>query len=616
MRPNYYRRKIIINWGLSWRWIFRIILVVALYFSYLEVQKKIREVKSKKAAQEQVAIAKNYVGQNKVYLAIDTLRKALGFSPKYVPAMRLLAQILDGLDDKRCLEYYRLVVFSNAILPGEIEYATGGGNLDAFFGGDSNYELKGSNFDFAQNAEINPQADADDLLKLIQAAIKFKECNLANFAAKIAADRFHKPALPYSVSAQIKEIEGDKRAQEIALRNAVEIEESKSTLIALARFLISNDIARRKSAEICDILQKVSTMGGDESRDALILGLNADLVPAENKAEWLQKFRNHPSADLKSLLLADQYEITAMPNSRSAILKAVLKRSGKLSLPDKVLVGDWLFKQSEPKMALELIPLKEAITSKISFLLWMRAARQVGYWKEIIGALQGTQNPLPYFEGIPYLTEALQKVGENEKSLSAYQEAIQKASKQPTELQAILEGFIMTNQWPLFLANANRILDNTKVARVGLDRFDALTAKYRNTVNRFELYDLALKSPVLCDDQEVIQKLQFLKLVLGKPVEADALKSALIKNPGDLQCRLNLVLAYLKQGKKAKAIYEFISPDNKIELGLFEPSQKIVAVAVLAADSRRNEALQLAATINREMISTQEEALLKSFLIQ
>jgi hypothetical protein len=357
-------------------------------------------------------------------------------------------------------------------------------------------------------------------------------------------------------------------------------------------------------------------MGGDESRDALILGLNADLVPAENKAEWLQKFRNHPSADLKSLLLADQYEITAMPNSRSAILKAVLKRSGKLSLPDKVLVGDWLFKQSEPKMALELIPLKEAITSKISFLLWMRAARQVGYWKEITGALQGTQNPLPYFEGIPYLTEALQKVGDNEKSHSAYQEAIQKASKQPTELQAILEGFIMTNQWPLFLANANRILDNTKVARVGLDRFDALTAKYRNTVNRFELYDLALKSPVLCDDQEVIQKLQFLKLVLGKPVEADALKSALIKNPGDLQCRLNLVLAYLKQGKKAKAIYEFISPDNKIELGLFEPSQKIVAVAVLAADSRRNEALQLAATINREMISTQEEALLKSFLIQ
>jgi hypothetical protein len=125
-----------------------------------------------------------------------------------------------------------------------------------------------------------------------------------------------------------------------------------------------------------------------------------------------------------------------------------------------------------------------------------------------------------------------------------------------------------------------------------------------------------LKSPVLCDDQEVIQKLQFLKLVLGKPVEADALKSALIKNPGDLQCRLNLVLAYLKQGKKAKAIYEFISPDNKIEVGLFEPSQKIVAVAVLVADSRRNEALQLAATINREMISTQEEALLKSFLIQ
>jgi len=616
VRPNYYRRKIVLNWGLSWRWICRIILVLALYFFCIEVQTKIREVRAKKSAEELVAIAQSYVGQNKAFLAVDTLRKALGLSPKYVPAMRLLAQILDDLDDKRCLEYYRLVVFSNSILPGEIEYGSGGRNLDAFFGGGENYELKGSNFDFAQNAEINPQANADDLLKLIQAAIKFRECNLATFVAKIASDRFHRPALIYSVSAQIKEIEGDKRAQEIALRNAVEIEESKSTLIALARFLIVNDIARRKSAEICDILQKVSTMGGEESRDALILALNADLVPAENKAEWLQKFRNHPSADLKSLLLADQYEITFMPDSRSAILKAVLKRSGKLSLPDKVLVGDWLFKQSEPKMTLELIPLKEAITSKISFLLWMRSARQVGYWKEIIGALQGAENPLPYFEGIPYLTEALQKVGDNEKSQSTYQEAIQKASNQPTELQAILEGFIMTNQWPIFLANANRILDNTKVARVGLDRFDALTAKYRNTVNTFELYDLAFKSPFLCDDQEVFQKLQFLKMVLGKPVDADALKSALIKNPGDLQCRLNLVLAYLRQGKKAKAIYEFISPNHKIELGQLEPTQKIVAVAVLVADSRMNEALQLADTINREMISTQEEAFLKSLLIQ
>jgi len=614
VRPNYYRRKIILNWGLSWRWILRILIVLGLYFTYIEAQKRIREIKSKKGAEEQVNIAKSYYSQNKVYLAIDTLRKSLGLSPRYVPAMRLLAQILDSLDDKRCLEYYRLVVFSNAILPGEIEYGSGAGNLDAFFGGDGNYELKGSNFDFAQNAEINPQANADDLLRLIQAAIKFREFNLATFVAKIASDRFHKPALPYSVSAQVKEVEGDKRAQEIALRNAVEIEESKSTLIALARFLISNDIARRKSEEICDILQKVSTMGGEESRDALILALNADLVPAENKSEWLQKFRKHPSADLKSLLLADQYEITSMPKSRSKVLDAVLKRSGKLSLPDKVLVGDWLFKQSEPKMALELIPLTEAITSKSSFLLWIRCGRQLGYWKEIIGALQGAQNPLPYFEGIPYLTEALQKVGDNEKSRATYQEAIQKASKQPTELQAILEGFITTNQWTLFLANANRILDNTKVARTGLDRFDSLTAKYRNTVNTFELYDLALKSPILCENQEVIQKIQFLKMVLGKPVDADALKTALIKNPGDLQCRLNLVLAYLKQGKKAKAIYEFISPDNKIELSLLEPSQKIVAVAVLMSDSRMSEAIQLAATINREMISTQEEMLLKSYL--
>lgn len=614
MRPNYYRRKIILNWGLSWKWIFRILLVVALYFFCLEVQKKIREQKSKNAAEEQVAIARNYVGQNKVYTAIDTLRKALGLSPRYVPAMRLLAQVLDGLNDKRCLEYYRLIVFSNAILPGEIEYGSGGGNLDAFFGGDGNYELKGSNFDFSQNAEINPEANVDDFLKLIQAATKFQEFNLATLVAKIASDRFHKPALPYAVLAQFKEFEGDKRGQEIALRNAVEIEESKSTLIALARFLISNDIARRKTEEICDILQKVSTMDGEESRDALILALNADLVPAEDKSEWLQRFRNHPAADLKSLLMADQYEITAMPKSRPAILAALLKRSTKLSLPDKVLVGDWLFKQSEPKMVLELMPLNEAITSKLSFLLWIRCARQLGYWKDIIAALESAQNRLAYFEGIPYLTEALQNVGDTEKSRAIYQEAIQKASKQTTELQAILEGCISTNQWPLFMANANRILDNTKAARSGLDRFDHLTDKYRNSLYTYELYDMALKSPVLCEDPEVIQKIQFLNMVLGKHVDADVLKSALIKNPSDLQCRLNLVLAYLKQGKKAKAIYEFINPDNKIEISRLEPSQKIVAVAVLVADSRMNEALQLAGTINHEMLSTQEEALLKSFI--
>ena len=615
MRPNYYRRRIILNWGLSARWIFRILCLVGIWFLAEEGFEKFKEIKARSYAVDLVEVAKKQLVNDRRDLAVISLRSAVDLSPECLPALRLLGQVLDENNDRRAMDCYRFVVFNKSILPGELANLGSGTSASAFFSDGENTELTGANFDFKSSANFAKGVSKDDVNRLIWAAVKYGESRIAIQVANMAARVWKQPALPDLIRAAIHQMEGNLVEQERDLRNAVARQENQETLSALSTFLMQQkDADTIHAAELGGIFQKMAALGEEIGRDALRTGIEMGIVPLSQREAWLRQYRNHPAADHASRLVADDLEMRLNPSLRQNIIQRVLDQSRSLTARSRLDSIKWLLAQNEPSAALTLMPLIEAIRDEEFFLLWLKVAGVAGNWKDVESALQLPENPLRPYQKLPLLAVAIGKRGDTSGMHEIFRKALQLTSKNPEELSSVLQGLLRMGEWNLFKSHAGVLFENPEFARKSLAQFESILAADRDASRFLALYEQAFESSFFSKDPLLIYKLDRLKILLGVPPSLEDQLARLLNDPNNQAFRMNCVLTLLKSGKKARAVYEFSNRQNKIRPESLDPEQKVVFVGVLMAESRVKEAREFASGIPRKKLTREDEALLDGFL--
>ena len=615
MRPNYYRRRIILNWGLSARWIFRILCLVGIWFLAKEGFEKFKEIKARSDAAGLVELAKKQLVNDKRDLALASLRGAVDMSPDFLPALRLLGQVLDENGDRRAIDCYRFVVFNKSILPGELANLGSGNAADAFFADGGGGELTGANFDFKHSVNFAKGVTKDDVNRLIWAAVKYGDSRIAIQVANMAARVWKQPAMSDLIRAAIHQAEGNIVEQEKDLRNAVLKEESLETLSALSTFLVQQkDAGTIHASELLGLFQKTAALGGEIGRDALRTGIEMGIVPLSQRDAWLKQYRNHPAANQSSRLVADDLEMRLNPRSRQEVINRIIDESRALPAGQRFAVVRWLLNQNEPVAAFSLIPLIEAIRDEESFDLWLDVAGASGHWKDVEFALQSPENPLKPYLALPRLAVAIGKRGDTAGMHETFRKALQLTSKNPKELLSVLLGLLRMGEWSLFKSHAGVLFENPEFARKSLAQFESILAADRDASRFLALYEQAFESSFFSKDPLLIYKLDRLKILLGVPPSIEDQQARLIKEPNNQAWRMNYVLTLLKSGKKARAVYEFSNTLNKIRPESLDPEQKVVFVGVLMAESRVKEAREFASGIPRKKLTREDEALLDGFL--
>ncbi|MEN9469989.1 MAG: hypothetical protein RL630_1722, partial [Verrucomicrobiota bacterium] len=124
------------------------------------------------------------------------------------------------------------------------------------------------------------------------------------------------------------------------------------------------------------------------------------------------------------------------------------------------------------------------------------------------------------------------------------------------------------------------------------------------------VYEIAASAPALKNDLTLQNDIDYLSLILGRPVDARAIALRSEANPRDFSFRVTHALALLKagEGRKALEVLENCEPD--VHVLTLPPHHKAIVAAAMASAGKQNEALQVAYQIAPMAVSQQEAAFL------
>lgn len=572
MHPVFYQRRLTPNFGIGKGLFYKLLKWGFIFFVGFWIVSFFRSQLAQAEAQRYSDLAMKQLAANKTKEARASVVLALGAYPEHVDAARLMARLLDAEGDARST-YYHLIVTKSR------------------------------------------RASLEDFKNRVKALVKYGEHSEAQVVAKRVADRWKEPAYPYLIKAESFASQGNFSAQENELRLALGVQENHATLSALVQYLMGRpDLLPSRAPEIRHLLQKMSKFNDAEGLYALRLGLLTPGLVNNDRMKWIEQYRSHPAATSESLLLADEIQIQLDPSAREGLIQAQVKRASNLRFEQRKPVIQWMLKNNQPEAALALLPLAEAIQSREAFLLWIEAASGGGRWSEIDAALRNSANPLPACDTLPLLAQSLKMRGDLANADALYRKAIELQKSQPAAMGDLFRHLILASEWALVRENLPVLFQDPAFAFENFKLLVPLVRSQRDSQHLLEFLDGAIKSPSLQNEPLVWDSLDNTKLILKMPVSLVELESRVNRYPSNIHYRMTYVLGLLCEGRKAKAIFELENGDHRVNLASLGPWQKAIFASVLAVNDRLKEAQRLAEAIPQGSLTTQEAALLSSFL--
>jgi hypothetical protein len=135
-------------------------------------------------------------------------------------------------------------------------------------------------------------------------------------------------------------------------------------------------------------------------------------------------------------------------------------------------------------------------------------------------------------------------------------------------------------------------------------------AARRDLARTLKAYEIASQVEGVGGDLTMQNDRDYLALVLGRPVDAQAVAGRSEANPRDFSFRVTSAMALMRagRGKEALKVLEDCEPDVHVES--LVPSQRMVVASALAAAGKTREAEYVAATILPASLSGQEAVFL------
>jgi hypothetical protein len=353
--------------------------------------------------------------------------------------------------------------------------------------------------------------------------------------------------------------------------------------------------------------------GNDEiALEALAVALAGGVAPEEKRSEFVSSIRMHPKPSEKILLLADTAELAIDPSSKPRVVEGLVRRLKNGKIADRVTGAMWLNSQGQPREVLELIRPEDAISNAAAMRTWLDSVAALGDWNAMLGVLARKDVPLPPHMVRVYTARALKMDGRPAEGEAAYRAALEEFRDKPQEIGEVLEYLHRSGEYAIFdeglqvqLAKPGEALDIVvRMVPVVLDARDSKRMR--------DFIAMALESPNLAGNPAIRNDADYLDLVLGRPVDAAALRQRQSENPGDAALLFTLALERLKNGNPRESLA--LIENAGIDPRALAPNHLTVLACVLAANGRPEAALQVAARIPASRISNEELEMLKSFL--
>jgi thioredoxin-like negative regulator of GroEL len=514
-------------------------------------------------------MAEGYAADGKMQEAMMSADTALRLDPKQPGALRFMAEIFeaDGRSNQAMELYGRL-------------YQSGGGTLE-------------------------------DLKKQALNALRAGYTDPANYWAQLVAEK-GEPDFPAVLQAEVKVRSGESAEALGILREAVSHHGGRNSRLALLRLLLAAPNADNRNAEISEQLLKLQDGSDAAALEALSVGVSTDLLPPETRLEWIKQIRQHPIKRLPLLLFTDTTEVQLDPASQLRVAAELVQRVRGRSLQDRLQAAQWLLWKGQPRDALEILPLKDALPRADAMRTWVDLAAAIGEWKTLREALAVPTNPLPGHISKIYTARAFKMSGRDAEGDALYRAALEEYKEKPAESVEMLEYLHRSGEYGLFDASLPYQLAKPGNAMVAMQSLVPVVAEARDSTRLRQLFQMAQDCETLKDNNLILNDAAYLDLVLGRPTDTAALEKRFQEHPSDPAVRFTLALAKLQQGQKLPALTLLqqanIPPQN------LPPNQLLILASVLAANNEPEKAIAVARLIPAVKISNQELEILKSHL--
>ncbi len=573
MRPVFYQRRLSPNFGLSGKWIYRVLLALVVAFvvhrAYL-LGKGVLDA-SKSARLSESAEAEFQSGRTRE--AMTQLKQAVTLDPENTRALRLMARLLDLEGSPQALEFHRLLEESGG---------TGAG----------------------------------DWRLMALSAARHGELERALYAANAYRRESGDAAFPHLVESIAHGAAGDPVAQEKALRAAIAEREDAETLGALADFLLSDhEILDLNATEISRLLRRVASIDkGAPGLRALRTGLSAGILSEEDFGEWIELYRSHPAASASSRIDAAGLEIGRNPASAQRVMGRLLDSLANASFADRVAAARWFLDRGNPAAAQSVLPLESARADRDALGLWLESAAALGQWSLLEAELASPSAVLPDSTRLPVLARARKEQGLVAEAANLRNEALSRFRGDPPAFSDVLRNLLAAGEWDLFEKNLPVLANDPLQGAEALKQLVPVARSHRDSMRLLALYEKSVRNPVLAQDPFVLDRLQFNRLILGKPVAIEDVEFRLRLAGDNPDFHITAALGMLVNGRKAKALHLLEEGPVSLDPDRLEPRQRAVFAAVLAANGRNEEALRMAAGIPRRLLTREEEAFLDAAL--
>lgn len=514
-------------------------------------------------------MAQGYADQGKITEALMSADTALRLDPRQPAALRFMAELFeaDGRSNQAMDLYGRL-------------YQSGGGTLE-------------------------------DLKKQSLNALRAGYTEPATYLAQLVAEK-GEPDFPAVIQAEIKARNGETVEALEILRQAVTLHASRSSRLALLRLLLAMPTSDNRTEDIQTQLMQLKDGTDAAALEALAVGVSSDLLPPETRLEWIKKIRAHPIKRLPLLLRIDTTEVQLDPASQPRVVRNLAARVRGRGLEDRLQSVRWLLWQAQPREAVELLPLKDALTRADAMQTWVDLAAAIGEWNTLREALALPTNPLPGHISKIYTARAFKMSGRDAEGDALYRAALEEYKDKPAETLDILEYLHRSGEYALFEAALPYQLAKPGEAMAAMQRLVPIVAEARDSKRLRQLFQMAQDCNTLRDNSSILNDAAYLDLILGRATDTAALEKRFQENPTDLAIRFTVALARLQRGQKLPALTLLqqanIPPQN------LAPNQLLILASVLAANKEPEKAIAIASLIPAAKISNEELELLKFHL--
>jgi hypothetical protein len=573
VRPVYYERRIRPNFGLSGRWVFLLLLIALLAWLGYHAFLFGKSFLDARTASRVIQQAEAHFESGDKPAARILLKQAITLDPTHLQAARWMARMLDEEGSPLALEYHRIVIESGAVDAGDYRR-------------------------LALSASRHGHADG-----ALSAAITYR--NLSGDAV-----------FPYLIEARVYAANGNPTAQEKVLRVAVEEREDSETLGALAAFLLSDpEILDLNATEIARLLRRLAEIDqGASGLQALRTGLASGILTEDDLITWLALYRSHPAANPSSRVDAARIEIQKNPSNAPAIIEYLVGTLSNEPVAGRIEAARWLLEQGSPAAVQSLLPLDLARSQREPLELWIDSATALGQWDRIESALKNPTPSLPESARLPLLARAVKSQGRESEAASLHAEALQRFKSDAAAFGEVLRYQLAAGEWELFEKNLPVLINDPQFGPDALQKLVPVARSHRDSNRMLALFEKMIRSPFLAQNPFVLDRLQFNRLILEKPVAIEDIEFRLQQSEGTSSFRVTTALGLLKIGRKAKALYVLEGGSNPIDPAALPVFEAAVYAAVLAANGRSDKAKEIAAQIPENKLTRQEVEFLQKAL--